>query len=57
MSESKRQPPRSGAEARAQGRVEEYAAATKQKLLDMDHTEETAEMARLQIIDRFKEEI
>lgn len=44
---------RSGADAREHGRVEEYALLMKEKLLEMGQTENQAEAARLQIIERF----
>ncbi len=45
--------PRSGAEARAQGRVEEYASFIKAKLIEDGQSEKQAEAQRLSIIARF----
>ena len=45
--------PRSGAEAREQGRVDEYAAHIKRRLIATGQSEAQAEAARIGIIARF----
>lgn len=45
--------PRSGSEARRQGKVPEYAAAMKKKLLALGQSEQEAEAHRLAIIERW----
>jgi hypothetical protein len=46
--------PRSGAEAQRMGKVTEYAAAVKAKLIRLGRTEESAEQERLKVIDRWQ---